>query len=325
MHCGMLMKRLCADHHLVTLGIFAVGISYGIDAVVTGGVRLARPEMWRITEVVIAGAFGIVTWLWLRLRETQGALTDLERQQIVTNTQLTIAARVQTALLPRMPQHLGGVSWYGAVEPVYTVGGDYYDLIRLSNDRTCVVLADVSGKGMPAAVFVANVRAILRALVCDASGPAKAVSRLSKSLLADSSTELYVTCIVAFVDAAQRSLVYVNAGQPPGVLWRRDGHRALRTGGPPVGLVADARFEEERVTLEPGDLVVMVSDGITEALDVSGLASVDAIARCIEAAETRTPEAVCGRLLGAAGRGRGPTGISGWADDRTAVAFELLD
>jgi serine phosphatase RsbU (regulator of sigma subunit) len=117
------------------------------------------------------------------------------------------------------------------------------------------------------------------------------------------------------------SMVYVNAGHPAGVLWNPKGSRGLRVGGPPAGLLADAWFEEEVLAFGDDDLVLFVSDGITEALDASGNGVVEAIAAQIKRAETPTPAAVCARLLAAARNGSGHSGVDGWMDDRTAVVF----
>jgi serine phosphatase RsbU (regulator of sigma subunit) len=95
-------------------------------------------------------------------------------------------------------------------------------------------------------------------------------------------------------------------------------------GGPPAGLLRDAQFDEETLTFGEGDLVVFVSDGITEGLDASGDAVVDAISAQIAQAERPTPELVCERLLVAAAQGSGPTGVTGWMDDRTAVVFGVV-
>jgi sigma-B regulation protein RsbU (phosphoserine phosphatase) len=187
-----------------------------------------------------------------------------------------------------------------------------------------VVIGDVSGKGIAAAVFLANVRATVRALARDATRPRTLLSNLSSALLTDSTSGLYVTCIVAIVDPRDRSMVYVNAGHPPGVLWSRHGARGLRVGGPPAGLLRDACFEEERLTFGDGDLVVFVSDGVTEALDAGGDQDVDAVVTEIERAERPTPDAVCTRLLFAASQGTGPSGVDDWTDDRTALAFGVV-
>ena len=308
----------------VVLVLCAVAASQGIEVFVNRILRPDANEITWISEVALATGFVAVSWLWVRLREAQVALTDLERQRIVAETQLTVAARVQTSLLPALPRPSAGVNWHAVVEPAGKVGGDYYDFVSLPDGRMCVVLADVSGKGVAAAVFVANVRATLRALARDTTDPRTLVSSLSSSLLADSTSGLYVTCIVAIVDPHERSMVYVNAGHPAGVLWSPHSARGLRVGGPPAGLLPDARFDEETLTFGERDLVVFVSDGITEALDASGEAVIAAIVRQIEQAERPTPDAVCARLLAAAGNGSGPHGVDGWTDDRTAVVFGVI-
>ena len=298
-----------------------IAASQGIELFVNRILRPDAEEITWISEALLAGGFIVVTWLWVRLRETRIALTDLERQRIVSETQLTIAARVQTSLLPVLPEPSNGVSWHAAVEPAGKIGGDYYDFLPLADGRMCVVLGDVSGKGIAAAVFVANVRATLRALARDGLQPGTLVTNLSATLLNDSIAGFYVTCIVAIVDPRERSMVYVNAGHPAGVLWNRRGARALRVGGPPAGLMPDVHFQEETVSLGDGDLVVFVSDGITEAIDSGDQGAVEAIVAQIERVEKPTPDAVCARLLTAAASASGPVGVDGWADDRTAVAF----
>ena len=317
----MTVDRRVQFFALVVGGIAA---SQGIEVLVNRGLRPNAEELRWISEAALAIGFIVVTWLWIRLRETQTALTDLERQQIVVDTQLTVAARVQTSLLPSLPGPSLGISWHAAVEPAGKVGGDYYDFLTLPDGRMCVVLGDVSGKGVAAAVFVANVRATLRALARQATRPATLLAHLSSTLLCDSTSGFYVTCIVAMVDPVERSMVYVNAGHPAGVLWSPQSTRALRVGGPPAGLFPDAQFDEEVLTFGEGDLVVFVSDGITEALDVSGDGVVGTIAAQIAKAERPTPELVCAQLLLAASEGSGPGDVEGWMDDRTAVAFGVV-
>jgi sigma-B regulation protein RsbU (phosphoserine phosphatase) len=314
------------SHRYLLPGVVGLGIaaSQGVELFVNRILRPDADEITWISEAVLAGGFASVSWLWVRLRETRLALTQLERQQIVAETQLTIAARVQRSLLPPLPAPSAGVTWHAVVEPAGKVGGDYYDFLPLHDGRMCVVLADVSGKGIAAAVFVANVRAMLRALVRHETHPQMLLSHLSSALLADSPSGLYVTCIVVVVDAKARSMVYVNAGHPAGMLWNRGRARGLRVGGPPAGLLADAQYEEEALAFGDGDLVVFVSDGITEALDASGEAVVDALASQIEGAESPTPAAVCARLMTASRTGPGPRGVEGWTDDRTAVAFGVI-
>ena len=321
---GIKSRAARGRYVFATLALCGIAVSHGVELFVNGILRPDARETTWISEAVLTVGFVAIIWLWMRLRETEIALTDLERQQIVTETQLTIAARVQASLLPAVPRPSAGIGWYAVVEPAGKVGGDYYDFIPLPGGRMCVVLGDVSGKGVGAAVFVANVRATLRALARGATHPGALLSKLSSVLLEDSRSDLYLTCIVAIVDPGARSMVYVNAGHPTGVLWSPHDVRGLGIGGPPAGLLRDAAFEEERVTFGDGDLVVLVSDGVTEALNASGDEVVGAIAAQVAHTQRRTPEAVCRRLLAAASTGSGPSGVEGWMDDRTAVVFGVI-
>jgi len=107
------------------------------------------------------------------------------------------------------------------------------------------------------------------------------------------------------------------------VIWNRGAVRALVVGGPPVGLLAEAQFEEEELSFGEGDLVAFVSDGVTEAFDATGDDAVTAIVTQIGVVEQSTPEGVGARLLTAARQGPGPRGVDDWMDDRTAVVFGL--
>jgi serine phosphatase RsbU (regulator of sigma subunit) len=148
------------------------------------------------------------------------------------------------------------------------------------------------------------------------------LTAVSEILLRDGRSDLYVTCVVAMVDTQQHTMVYANAGHPPGVvLGTGGGTHALGVGGPPLGLLAAAGYDEERVSLGPGDLVVLVSDGITDAIDASGDDIPMALRAELADLRERTPELACRALLATARRSPGPRGVAKWADDRTVVAF----
>ncbi len=288
--------------------------------------RVLRPDLaeWTwISEALLVAALLVFTVQWARLRLARSAIADLERERVTIHAELAVAATVQRGLLPLIPPPAGGISWGAVMEPAGQIGGDYYDFFRLDGDRICVVLADVSGKGVPAAVFVSNTRAVLRAVArADRSGPATILATVSDTLLMDSRSGLYVTCIVAVVDTAQHTIVYANAGHPPGVVVGASGGvQSLGVGGPPLGLISAARYDEQRIVLIAGDLVVLVSDGITDAIDATGDAITKAIAGELIAGVDMTPGLRCRTLIDTAGRSPGPPGMTGWADDRTVVAF----
>jgi sigma-B regulation protein RsbU (phosphoserine phosphatase) len=290
--------------------------------------RVLRPDLeeWTwISEATMVAALLVVTTLWVRLRLARTVIEALERKRLTIHAELAVAARVQRALLPLIPAEADGIAWHAVMEAAGEVGGDYYDFLLLGDGRMCVVLADVSGKGVPAAVFVSNARAVLRAVAREGgSTPASALAAVSEILLLDRS-DLYVTCVVAMVDTAEHTIVYANAGHPPGVILGKRGRTyALGVGGPPLGLFPSARYDEERVVLAPGDLVVLVSDGITDAIDASGGGIPAALRAELTKLADRTPELACRALIDAARRSPGPPGVANWADDRTVVAFNFV-
>ncbi|MES1255254.1 MAG: PP2C family protein-serine/threonine phosphatase [Acidobacteriota bacterium] len=288
--------------------------------------RFLRPdaEEWTwISDVVLSVGLVTMAVVWARLKQARTVVTALEAQRIVLDAQLSIAADVQRALLPPIPEPLNGVHWYGAIEPAGQVGGDYFDFLALPDGRMVVVLADISGKGIPAAIFVSNIRAIIHALVRDVATPDNLLNRLSREVQMDARAGLYATCFVALVDTRQRTVTYSNAGHPPGILTGPGGVRALAVGGPPVGLIEGAVYRAETLSYGAGDVVTLVSDGISEALDVPAALLPAAIADEVFRAPSATPEAICRHLLDATRGAHGPRDVEGWADDRTVVAFGL--
>jgi serine phosphatase RsbU (regulator of sigma subunit) len=291
--------------------------------------RVLRPDLeeWTwISEVIMVAALLVVSALWARLRLAQTVIADLERTRLTIHAELAVAAKVQRALLPLIPEPSDGITWHAVMETAGEVGGDYYDFLRLADGRMYVVLADVSGKGVPAAVFVSNTRAVLRAVLREGgSTPGGVLAAVSEILLLDRS-DLYVTCIVAMIDTSDHTMAYANAGHPPGVIMGRGSRtHALGIGGPPLGLLPAAHYDEERITLEAGDLVVLVSDGITDAIDASGAGIPKALRDELANLPDRTPELACQALIDAARRSPGPPGVAKWTDDRTVVAFAVAE
>ena len=310
--------------------VTAIAGSQGVEFFIN---RVLRPDLaeWSwISEILMIAAFSVTTTLWARLRLAQTAVLALERERVRSQAELAVAANVQRGLLPAIPAPSDGITWFAAMEPAGLVGGDYYDFFEDADGRMWLLVADVSGKGVPAAVFVSNTRAVVRAVAHQRRTPARLLRAVSAVLRSDGGGDVYVTCFAALVDPVRRSMVYANAGHPPGLVLhgnsdaRREAGgpvRALSTGGPPLGLVLDARYEEETVALSGGDLVVVVSDGITDALNASG----EEIPRLVSAAVSglHTPREACHALLGAAATGPGPEGSLAWSDDRTVLAFQV--
>jgi sigma-B regulation protein RsbU (phosphoserine phosphatase) len=181
--------------------------------------------------------------------------------------ELQIARGIQTSLFPPRPPELSGFEVAAESRPCYEVGGDSYDWIPLGGERLALVIADVAGKGTPASLLMASVHAFVHALAGTAA-PGQLLERLNRFLLARTQTSRFVTLFYAELDTARRRLAYVNAGHIPPYRVGRDGtlSRLSEGGGPALGLLAEASYDVGELNLEPGDLVAMVTDGVTEAM-----------------------------------------------------------
>ena len=184
--------------------------------------------------------------------------------------ELRSAAKVQRSLLPDTRPALRTLDCAGVCVPASAVGGDYFDYIPLGGGRLVLMLADVAGKGMPAALLMASVHGMTRAQVMDDASPARLVQRLNGLLHARGERPSYVTLFCAEYDDGTRRLEYVNAGHPPPLLIGGGQVRALDATCPPVGLFE--RIEAAPVTIELHDAerLVMYTDGVTEATSAIG-------------------------------------------------------
>jgi sigma-B regulation protein RsbU (phosphoserine phosphatase) len=172
-----------------------------------------------------------------------------------------------------MPQ-LPGYQISGMSRPARMVGGDYFDVITLSDGRLMLAVADVSGKGVPAAILLASVRAAVQVEASRFVGePLTAlVERLNQMTYRDTSSSMFVTMIVALLDPASGGLTYCNAGHShPMLCHPPDGHiQMLDVGGCLLGVMPGAVFEKSQIALTPGSVLVMYSDGVTDTLNVHG-------------------------------------------------------
>ncbi|HKB39955.1 MAG TPA: SpoIIE family protein phosphatase [Gemmataceae bacterium] len=179
--------------------------------------------------------------------------------------ELQIAREIQRSLFPTHSPEVPGFEVAAVSRSCYEVGGDCYDWINLGSGRLALVIADVSGKGTPASLLMASVHAFIQALAGTAA-PAQVIERLNRFLFASTQENRYVTLFYAELDAGSRRLSYVNAGHVPPYRIARDGTVSrLLTGGLALGILDELSYETGEVRLEPGDVVAMVTDGVTEA------------------------------------------------------------
>lgn len=184
---------------------------------------------------------------------------------------LEVAREIQQAMLPDGTWCGPGVEAFGVTKPANTVGGDFYDILPQSDGRVIVALGDVAGKASPAALLMALLLAMLRTLVDEGLGPAALVNRLNIQVTRHAPPSRFITLFLSVFDPVTGNLQFVNAGQTPPLLRRRDGaFERLTTGGIALGMFEGSSYEAGEVSLAPGDALVMYSDGITEAENPAG-------------------------------------------------------
>jgi sigma-B regulation protein RsbU (phosphoserine phosphatase) len=190
--------------------------------------------------------------------------------------ELQVARDVQVSLLPREIPQIPGWEFVARWLPARQVAGDYYDFIPGKDGRLGIVIADVSDKGMAAALFMTLTRSIIRASMDLAISPMEGMSRANRLICEDSTSGMFVTLFYALLDPANNRMAYVNAGHNPPLFFqtgKRPGQGALshleRT-GMAMGVDADTPYEQKTMTFNPGDFVVFYTDGITDALNPQG-------------------------------------------------------
>jgi sigma-B regulation protein RsbU (phosphoserine phosphatase) len=216
--------------------------------------------------------------------------------------ELAIARGVQQSLLPRAHELPATVALAGAYQPAAAVGGDYYDVFSTDTDGTAVVVGDVSGKGMPAALLMGVVHGAVRSSDWHRStrSHVDCTQRLNRLLCERAATEQYTSMFWAYCNAEGDRLHYVNAGHCSPVLVRGSDVIALNTGGPVLGLLPGARYEQEQIRLHSSDVLVLYSDGLIEANDASGEEfGYERLVEALVRSQDRSPEGLR-RSVGAA-------------------------
>jgi len=194
-------------------------------------------------------------------------LSELERKK----AELRIAHDIQMSFLPERLPEVPGFELAARSIPAKEVGGDFYDAIPLPGGRTALVIADVAGKGVPAALFMALSRTVLRANTLVPRSASEAVSEANTLIAQDAKSGMFVTLFYTVADPGKKTLTYVNAGHNPPLLFRAGGGRptALKGTGIILGVMPEADYGEETIHLASGDLVLFYTDGVTEAINPS--------------------------------------------------------
>jgi phosphoserine phosphatase RsbU/P len=202
-----------------------------------------------------------------------GLLEESKKRQRLEN-ELSIASEVQNQLFPQKMPSVGGVELEAICKAARTVSGDYYDFIQLSPTHLAIALADISGKGISAALLMASLQAALRSQLLAAGSEkmstAELVARLNMHMVRNTADDRFATFFIAVYDSATRTLRYTNAGHLPGFLISNGTAKHLDKGGMVLGVVEDYVYEEGSVKVPPNALLVQYSDGLVEPENVYG-------------------------------------------------------
>ena len=191
-------------------------------------------------------------------------LAQLQRQ----SGELDDAREVQQQLLPRAGPVVPGLDYAGRCRPAASVGGDYYDFVPVAGGRVGFAIGDVSGKGIPAALLMATLQASLRGLIISNHSELSEMMSSLNCLMYDATPpNRFATLFYGTYDPSSRELVYVNGGQNFPMILRGSEVLRLTEGGPAVGMFAPAQYEQASVILQPGDTLVLFTDGVSEAMN----------------------------------------------------------
>lgn len=198
-------------------------------------------------------------------------LAEIEHQERLMARELEQAADIQRRFLPATAPEVPGVDLAGHNAPCRTVGGDYFDFFPYPNGRVAMVLGDVSGKGMPASLLMMSLQARVQVLIEEPEDLGVVMSRLNRLTATNCPSNRFITFFMCLLDGATGDLVYSNAGHNPPLLLRANGDTEwLEEGGCVLGILPMAKYEEARRRLDLGDVLVVFSDGVTDAMNPQG-------------------------------------------------------
>ncbi len=200
-------------------------------------------------------------------------LSEEEQTLLRMQEQVRLASKIQFDLLPKTAPQIAGYDIAGKTVSAQSVGGDYFDFITVDDNRLALCLGDVSGKGLPASLLMANLQATIRGQTLTNSSAGECMQRSNTLLLRSTDDEKFATLFYALLDTAQHRLQYSNAGHnDPFVFSPSDvaAPQRLKTGGIMLGMLQDFPFQDDAISLQKGDLLLIYSDGVTEAADKNG-------------------------------------------------------
>jgi sigma-B regulation protein RsbU (phosphoserine phosphatase) len=331
------------DTYLIAFILIVIAFFVIEAAALTTGLVLTRQitkaidELYRATQFVQAGdlshrvrierrdQLGVLGESFNLMTSSISNLIEEQKQRQRLENEISIAREVQDQLFPRTLPQVPGVEIEAICKAARAVSGDYYDFIQLSPTHLAIAIADISGKGISAALLMASLQAALRSQVLVAGSEtmstAELVSRLNKHLVRNTGDDRFATFFIAVYDSGTRNLRYTNAGHLPSFLISKDSALHLDKGGMVLGVVEDYCYEEGAVLVPPDSLLVGYSDGLIEPENVYG--EEFGIRRLQQAAvhvQGATPKVVAESLMTAAEEW---AGTPEQADDMTVIVARL--
>jgi serine phosphatase RsbU (regulator of sigma subunit) len=236
------------------------------------------PQLWSTGKliVVVILIVGSVRHLHEESRvRLEGQNLELQRAVEVGKArsqqqeqELDKAREIQEGLLPKKIPQVRGLEVAGTWQPARVVGGDYFDVLKFSESKIGVCIGDVVGKGISAALLMANLQASFRAFASEAVSPGTLVGKLNEVISSNIAADRFITFCYCMIDTKDNWLTYASAGHCPPILFHRSGEAVpLKEGGTPLGIFPDRKYEDAGLQLESGDRLVLYTDGLTEAMN----------------------------------------------------------
>lgn len=322
-HSGLMTRSLLAAPLAAEHG--TIGVLQVVNRI--GGGTFSDDDLEFLEA--LAGSVAVAVENARLLAETRAQLAALQRATEehaaleALRRELDIAREIQQSILPRRFPARGQIELFATMLPARDVGGDFYDFFPLDDRRFGLVIGDVSGKGMPAALFMAVCRTLVKATALSGLGPAACLQRVNTVLLTDNPSDMFVTLFYAIIDLRSGEVTYSNGGHnPPFVIRSGAAIETLALGGTLLGVLDSPQFPEHRLRLCAGDTLLLYTDGVTEAANSADLLYGDArVAGFLACAGCNSAEQLVRALI--ADVARHSEGIA-QSDDITLLAMRYL-
>jgi phosphoserine phosphatase RsbU/P len=239
----------------LTVGIHFRGKPIGV-------LRLYRSELKPFTRKDISLARAVASQSAVAIINAKLYAETIEGQRMAE--QMRLAGIIQRRMIPQKPPLIPGLDIAATYIPCFDVGGDFYDFIDLGNDRVAIAIADVIGKGLPAAIMMSSFRGTLRAIADDHTLP-EVIRHLNTTACKECVGGEFITLFYAVIDVAKMRIEYCNCGHEPGILLRNGQMQELDKGGLVLGIMPDAKFEMASMPLQESDCMMFFTDGLTDA------------------------------------------------------------